>query len=222
MNRDTFLSNIRQSLQTAYLPAAHSHRPPSPALSNFEPEQLVPQFIQEVVALKGKVHQVESMQTAIQCIDDIFTAHQATEFLAWADKALPIKNLRVRLAELGYTQRDSTISTEARCDDLSKLAEVSIGLTGVMAGLADTGSLVLPSSSGQGRLASLLPLVHIALLKINLLFPSMAHFIQAHPDAARQSSNLVFITGPSRTGDIEQVLTLGVHGPRELYVVLMP
>jgi L-lactate dehydrogenase complex protein LldG len=50
----------------------------------------------------------------------------------------------------------------------------------------------------------------------------MAAFFAAHPDAVRESSNLVLITGPSRTGDIELTLTVGVHGPKTVHVVLVP
>jgi L-lactate dehydrogenase complex protein LldG len=80
---------------------------------------------------------------------------------------------------------------------------------------------VLSTGPGRGRLASLLPPVHICLLNADRLYGTMAHFIQAFPDSVRQTSNLVFITGPSRTADIEQTLTLGVHGPGHLYVLLV-
>ena len=90
-----------------------------------------------------------------------------------------------------------------------------------MGARADTGRLVVQCGVGRARLASLLPPVHIAVLKNKPLFPSMAHFIHAHPDAAKETSHLVFITGPRRTADIEQSLTLGVHGPKELHVILV-
>jgi L-lactate dehydrogenase complex protein LldG len=70
-------------------------------------------------------------------------------------------------------------------------------------------------------MASLIPLVHIALLRSADISPSLSHWVAEHPEAARQTSNLVFVTGPSRTADIEQVLNLGVHGPKHLHVVLL-
>jgi L-lactate dehydrogenase complex protein LldG len=223
MNRDNFLNTIRQSLNTTYLPDAEPQKPPQPSLPDFDPEELVAQFTQEVTVLKGMVHCVGSEETIYRCICDIFETHQASAYLSWAEDALPINNLLDRLAEQGYTPRNITIPAdpEARQEALTNLSAAPVGLTGAMAGLADTGSIVLQSKPGQSRLASLLPPVHIALLQINALFPDMAHFIQAYPEAARQASNLVFITGPSRTADIEQTLTLGVHGPKELHIILI-
>jgi L-lactate dehydrogenase complex protein LldG len=50
----------------------------------------------------------------------------------------------------------------------------------------------------------------------------MATFLDANPDITKESSNLVFIAGPSRTGDIEMTLTIGVHGPGEVHVIILP
>jgi L-lactate dehydrogenase complex protein LldG len=77
------------------------------------------------------------------------------------------------------------------------------------------------SGPSRPRLASLLPPVHVALVSKRALYPTMAAFFSAHPNIVREGSNLVFITGPSRTADIEQTLTLGVHGPRQVHVVLV-
>jgi L-lactate dehydrogenase complex protein LldG len=68
-------------------------------------------------------------------------------------------------------------------------------------------------------MASLIPLVHIVLLPERLLFRSPMHWL-AGGDVAG-AANVVYITGPSRTADIEQRINLGVHGPREVHVVLV-
>ena len=104
---------------------------------------------------------------------------------------------------------------------LTELDDVRVGLTGAVAGLADTGSLVLVSGPGRGRIASLLPPLHIAMLRVSQLHPTYAAFLAAHPQIEDAGSNLVLITGPSRTADIEMTLTRGVHGPGEVHVVLI-
>ena len=88
-----------------------------------------------------------------------------------------------------------------------------------MAALADTGTLMQPSGAGRSQLASLLPPVHIAILFEQDIFSSMGAWLDAGgSQLVRTSSNLVMISGPSRTADIEMTLTLGVHGPGRLII----
>ena len=94
-------------------------------------------------------------------------------------------------------------------------------MTGAFALLADTGSLVLTSGKGRPRLASLLPPVHVALVRRDQLVPSLGALFTSHPRLAAEAANLVVITGPSRTADIEMTLTRGVHGPRSVHVVFV-
>ena len=94
--------------------------------------------------------------------------------------------------------------------------QILVGVTKAVCGLADTGSVLVTNGAGDPLKASLLPEIHIAVLKSSDILPSL-------PDAmvlVKNTSAAVFITGPSRTGDIEMTLTIGVHGPKEIYVFL--
>lgn len=97
------------------------------------------------------------------------------------------------------------------------------GISDADYGLADTGTLVLRATPEQGRLVSLLPPVHIAVLSRAKILPGLAACFRALDvrRESQQTSLLTFITGPSRTADIEQTLTVGVHGPGSLYILLL-
>jgi len=183
---------------------------------------LLARFTQEATTLKCEVPPADSVEAAIQRVLDIFAAHRPESFLAWDEAHLPAPGLLNRLAKAGYTRLQLAIPADAdsRRRAHRRLAEAGVGITGAIAALADTGSLVLQSGPGRGRLVSLLPPVHIALLPADRLFPTLGDFVRVHPDAARQTANLLLISGPSRTADIEQTLTMGVHGPRELHVII--
>ncbi len=223
MIKDDFLNNIQNNLQKTHLPDAHPQKPPTPKLPDFEPEALIAPFTQEALALKCEAHRAKSEQDALEQLTNIFARYRAADFIAWDDEYFPLPGLTNKLKAQGFNKRPATIPhpENQRQAAMESLSDVPIGLTGALAGLADTGTLALQSGSGRGRLASLLPPIHVALLGIKQLFPSMAHFLRAYPNAARNASNLVFISGPSRTADIEQVLTLGVHGPKDLHIILL-
>jgi len=93
---------------------------------------------------------------------------------------------------------------------------VKFGLTGCAGGIANTGTVLL-LDAGETLKASLLPETHLVVLPASLL---VADLPEALP-AARNASNAVLVTGPSRTADIEMTLTIGVHGPKEIIVFLV-
>ena len=91
------------------------------------------------------------------------------------------------------------------------------GVSTAIYGLADTGSVVL-SSSEEPRAQSLLPDVHVTLLREDLILPGLDELFAALGRSL--PSALAIVTGPSRSADIEQQLVVGVHGPGEVHVVL--
>jgi L-lactate dehydrogenase complex protein LldG len=99
-------------------------------------------------------------------------------------------------------------------------AEASkIGISQLEWAIADTGTLVTDAGPVERRLASALPVIHVAVVPTDAIEPDMpAVFGRIHPDRCNYIS---MITGPSRTADIERVLTIGVHGPSRLVIVFV-
>jgi L-lactate utilization protein LutC len=94
------------------------------------------------------------------------------------------------------------------------------GISQAAYGLAATGSVVLLASPEEPRARSLLPSVHVTLLREERILPGLDELFAALGGSL--SSSVAIITGPSRSADIEQRLTIGVHGPGEVHVVLLP
>jgi L-lactate dehydrogenase complex protein LldG len=102
----------------------------------------------------------------------------------------------------------------------------SLGITGVEYALAETGSLVVTSWTEGAQLASLAPPVHVALYRRRQLVATLDEVLErlrvaCAPREAAWGRSVVFITGTSRTADIEQILIRGVHGPGEVHVILV-
>lgn len=98
-------------------------------------------------------------------------------------------------------------------------ADSKIGISQMDWALANTGTIVQDSTSVAQRLVSTLPLIHLALLATDRMLADLpALLTKVNP---RESAYLAMITGPSRTADIERVLTIGVHGPERLIIVVV-
>jgi L-lactate dehydrogenase complex protein LldG len=150
---------------------------------------------------------VDSIDASLQ---DLVQARQITSATCWRTPWLKALDIEARLAALGVEVLSPYAGKEIldRCD---------LGITEVDFALPETGTLALLSSPERPRVVSLLPRVHLALLRPSVLRADM-HQVFA---GAKHEPYLIFITGPSRTADIELTVTLGVHGPRQLHVWVM-
>lgn len=228
MSRDAFLKNVRAKLANALLPDADIAHPGSFESYSWSfdtpKEALVARFCQELEALRGHVHLLDDVEQTAETILQILSHHNATKILAWENDALGLANLREMLGEAGVEVVSDVLTgdEDGRKSQLALVDGVLVGLTGAHGGLADTGAVALLSGPDRSRLASLAPPVHIALLRRDQIYPSLPAFLTDFGDAVRDSSNLVFIAGPSRTGDIEMTLSIGVHGPGEVHVIVLP
>jgi len=105
--------------------------------------------------------------------------------------------------------------------------DAGMGISGCNIAIADSGTLVLVSNEGNGRLTTTLPPIHVAVLGIEKIVPTIddataiLKVLARSATGQKQSSYVSFITGPSRTGDIELSLTTGVHGPKQVHIVLI-
>ena len=98
-------------------------------------------------------------------------------------------------------------------------AAADLGVTSAIAGVAATGSVVVDAAVAGGRGASLLPSVHLCILPVDRLVATPSDVLRRGPRPL--PSNRVLVTGPSRTGDIEQIITLGAHGPVAVHIALL-
>lgn len=230
-SRARMLASIRASLgesraslaaeaaRAARTPPEHVHPPQ---------DDLAAQFAAELARLAGHPHRCADDAQALAEIRAILERHAADELIAWDRAAIGLPGLDDLLRELGARVLDSRIADrgDGRAAALQALDPALVCISGADAGIAESGTLVLRSRPGRGRLASLLAPTHIAVLRraqiVRGLGAALARIQDQHgPDIFADSSNLTLITGPSRTGDIEQTLTLGVHGPREIHVIII-
>ncbi len=100
-------------------------------------------------------------------------------------------------------------------------ARAHIGLTSADLAIANTGSLVLRCGATRPRCVSLLPAMHVALIRANQVVARMGEALERLAQNDALASQLLFITGPSRTSDIENDLTIGVHGPAAVVVMIL-
>lgn len=218
-NRAAFLARLRRGLATP-APPNPAHPPPTPTREapriGFKvlapvaagDESLVDVYERIAATQHADVHRVAGDRAPIELLASLIEKHRvATAVMSKEPEAVTTGEA---LAELGVAVAPATPEAAVNAD---------LAVTSAVAVVATTGSLVVDSGVAGSRSVSLLPPVHLSVVPADRIVATPGDVLR-RLGGDDIGTNLVFVSGPSRTADIEQLLTLGVHGPVALHVVL--
>ena len=235
-----FLRSVRQALGRGDVPPAEPYPRLTDTVLEMEEqssqirkrlEENLPALLDklaEMGALGGwNVHRASGVEEAIGYIESVARDSEATNVVRSAQDVFDSVPVDAALANMGLkvttVERDETNTREALREEIR---QSGIGITGADYALAETGSLVVLPRQGLSRLVSLVPPVHIALVRPKDILESLDDLfllrrLEYHQRGGEMGSYLNFITGPSRTADIEMTIIEGVHGPKEVHMVIL-
>ena len=165
-------------------------------------ETLVQRFRSELIALDGIFTSCKSEDLS-QLVFDTLKELEVSAILSWEKKQIPNGLIKTLLGKGIAVSEDFD-------------PQVKVGISGALAAVAETGTLVLTSGAGRAQFVSLTPEIHLVVIRasdIQLKLPQILKMREV-----REASAVALISGPSRTADIEMTLTIGVHGPRQVHV----
>jgi len=184
-------------------------------------EEIIKQFIKELELVNGEAFLVEPKEM-IDCVKKIIKKENIKEVMMTKFQI----NKKRELIEEIKNQNVEVYDIEKIDEDKfsQKLKEADAGITGSEIGVSETGSILIITTSKSENLVSQLPRVHIAFLERNKIVKTVKE-INTVLKEKNQNTDKPFtatmITGPSRSADIEKVITLGVHGPLRLYIIII-
>jgi len=204
-------------------------------LPTIPPEELLPKFEAELAKVAGIAHRATNRQELEETLRTILFQANATNVVLSRNPILAELKLDPLLRAWGkgisvwpeFGAKDAPVGEDVSLRDFAKATfAATVGITGVDFALAETGSLVVTSGTEGAQLASLAPPVHVALYRRSQLVASLDEVLERlsvalAPEQAAPGRSVVFITGTSRTADIEQILIRGVHGPGEVHAILV-
>ena len=154
-------------------------------------------------------HKTDALDFIVHYLRDAGVSNAPQAYAVWADCPF--------LDDLDKKQLSASMPGVIFDVNREVSAAAKVGISQLDWAIANTGTLVQDASPVDRRLVSTLPLIHIALIRSDRLVPDLpALLAKIRPE---QTNYISFITGPSRTADIERVLTIGVHGPEKLIIV---
>lgn len=179
-------------------------------------EDPLARFLEELEALGGHGQRVENLERAREYVLALVRERDAKLLIRWDEEELE------QLGADGPLEESGVEVVVWR--DLEDFREVSgqadVGLSTAEWAIAETGSLVLTSGPGRSRTVTLLPPTYVAVLSADRVLSTVSEALKKYAGAALPA-NVCFHTGPSRSGDIEMSLAIGVHGPGDVHVILV-
>jgi L-lactate dehydrogenase complex protein LldG len=174
-------------------------------------------FLEELEAVGGHGQRVESVEEARDYVVSLARERDAKLLVRWDAEELERLGADEPLEEAGV---EVTVWRDLE-DFRAVAAGADIGLSTAEWAIAETGSLVLTSGPGRGRTVTLLPQTYVAVIPTERVLGTVPEAIEKYAGVGGLPANVCFHTGPSRSGDIEMSLTIGVHGPGDVHVILV-
>jgi L-lactate dehydrogenase complex protein LldG len=186
-------------------------------------------FTREFERVGGVFHRVDDAAAVVPAIARLAEERGMRRAVSWHAATLGLE-IAAPLAARGF-ETEVAPPAEVESAERARLraiaAAADFGVTGVDLAIAETGTMVVISGAGRPRAASLLPGCHVAVFDRDVLVESLAQAGLAleawhdGPAPADRGASINFVTGPSRTADIELTLTRGVHGPRDVHAIFV-
>jgi L-lactate dehydrogenase complex protein LldG len=229
LHQNNVLDDVRRALgRSATVPSV----PPSPLGPFIEPtvkadlSELIARFTAEAIAVRAQVYRVSDKLQFVAKLAEICAPYKGQETALSGAGIFAEMDLASAVAARGFS---TFVPGETVHEKLiARLANCGVGVTAVDYAIAETGTIVLSSDEPNALLVSLLPPVHVALLRSTQIMASLDGVISElsrerinRGNSAGPTRSVTLITGPSRTGDVELVLSIGVHGPKELHVIIL-
>jgi L-lactate dehydrogenase complex protein LldG len=198
---------------------------PVTVIEDTSEDGLIERFCAELKRLSGEPHVVGDEAAAREQIVALLRDNGVQQMIAWDFAQIPVSGLgeAIRAARIEVLHPDT--HDEFRAETLSTAETAQISLTSADYAAAGTGTLIFTAAPGRGRIPTVLAPIHLAVIRAAQIVPRVEDWVKRmRADdlaAIRRSANVCFVSGPSRTGDIEMELILGVHGPGRLIVVII-
>jgi len=221
VNREDFLDRVHRAVEQGRLYRIAKGNLPADAGYVGAPNDLCSALAAEVQSIGGESTVVPDWESARETIVQLLRRYSTRSAICWHHPTLDRLGLQDLLASQAITPHDNR--------DLSQLPEdqqryiilhADVGISSVDFAVAETGTLAVGARPGQERSVSLVPPVHIAVVEQQQIVPDLFDLF-AKLAQRELPSNVAFISGPSKTGDIELELTTGVHGPGKWHVVIV-
>lgn len=218
MQRAPFLAELSQRLgrPRPQVAPARDYQGAEPSVADLPAAELGQRFGQELVLVGGEVVLARSQDEARAALAAELRCAQVV--VTWARSQLS-RAAGLDLSDVWRELGERCYEPDAE-HFRATLLRADVGVTGVDYAIAETGTLVLSAEVARPRAVSLAPRLHIALLRQSQLVPRRTAVWAQYQ--AKMPSALLFITGPSRTSDIENDLSIGVHGPARVLAIVVP
>jgi L-lactate dehydrogenase complex protein LldG len=192
----------------------------TPAPNWQDPQEPPEHLRKELEALSARFHRVENLAEAQAAVLSILKEHSVERAVRWDHPLLDALGIDELLGEAGVQVNPTLPEHESF---LRRSAQADIGITAADAVLMASGTVVLRALRGRERSTSLLPSVHLAVITPEQRLRSIVDLVpllrEWHTGDGRLPSAVQLISGPSRSADIELILTLGAHGPKAVHLL---